>query len=244
MTDKKNFISISQPTFLPWSGLFDLIDSADKFVFLNDVQFSRQSWQQRNKIISNGKASWVTLPVSKTNGFQMINETKILSDNRDIKKILHKIKQDYSKTKYFETYYYTFEKKFKNAINLDFLDEFNIEIIKWFIEQIGIKTELLKSSDFNIKNQRSMKIIKICKKLKKNYYLCNYGANEYLRSDFEEYKKENIQIFLHNYETKKYTQNSKVFDGYVSILDMLFNEGPKTLSTIRFGRKKPTAFSN
>ena len=47
--EKKGLISISQPTFLPWSGYFDLIDSVEKFVFLNDVQFSRQSWQQRRR---------------------------------------------------------------------------------------------------------------------------------------------------------------------------------------------------
>ena len=48
-------IAIMQPTFLPWLGYFSLIKSVDKFVFLDDVQFDRRSWQQRNYILNNNK---------------------------------------------------------------------------------------------------------------------------------------------------------------------------------------------
>ena len=45
-------VAISQPTYLPWLGYFDLIDQVDRFVVLDNVQFEKQSWQQRNRIKS------------------------------------------------------------------------------------------------------------------------------------------------------------------------------------------------
>ena len=48
-------IAISQPTYLPWQGYFALIDYVDEFIFLENIQFNKRSWQQRNKIINNGK---------------------------------------------------------------------------------------------------------------------------------------------------------------------------------------------
>ena len=60
-------IAISQPTYLPWQGYFALIDYVDEFVFLENIQFNKRSWQQRNKIVSNEKEIFLTIPV-KTKG--------------------------------------------------------------------------------------------------------------------------------------------------------------------------------
>ena len=61
-------ISIMQPTYLPWSGYFSMIKNADIFVFLDDVQFDKRSWQQRNRILLNKKETFLTVPViSKKN---------------------------------------------------------------------------------------------------------------------------------------------------------------------------------
>ena len=61
-------VAIMQPTFLPWAGYFDLIDQVDHFVYLDTVEFSKQSWQQRNRIKSATGPYWISLPVkfSKT----------------------------------------------------------------------------------------------------------------------------------------------------------------------------------
>ena len=56
-------IAIMQPTFLPWLGYFDLIDRIDLLVFLDSVQFERQSWQQRNRLKIGGELQWLTVPV-------------------------------------------------------------------------------------------------------------------------------------------------------------------------------------
>ena len=59
--------ALMQPTFLPWSGYFALIDAADVFIFLDDFQFQRRSWHHRNRIfVAPGKPAWITVPVAHT----------------------------------------------------------------------------------------------------------------------------------------------------------------------------------
>ena len=65
-------VSIMQPTYLPWIGYFDLIAKADIFVFLDDVQFSRRSWQQRNRVLLDGKEMMLTIP-TKNKGKRTIS---------------------------------------------------------------------------------------------------------------------------------------------------------------------------
>ena len=54
-----------QPTFLPWAGYINLIASVDLFVFLDDAQYERASWQNRNRILVAGEATWLTVPVCR-----------------------------------------------------------------------------------------------------------------------------------------------------------------------------------
>ena len=71
-------VAIMQPTFLPWSGYFGLMQSVDMFVFLDSVQFDRRSWQQRNRIKTSSGPKWLTVPVrSKGKRSQLISDVKI-----------------------------------------------------------------------------------------------------------------------------------------------------------------------
>ena len=54
---------LSQPTFFPWIGYYDLIDQSDIFVILDDVKFEKQSWHHRNNFKSKKGLELFTLPV-------------------------------------------------------------------------------------------------------------------------------------------------------------------------------------
>ena len=71
-------VAISQPTYLPWIGYFDLIDQVDAFIFLDSVQFEKQSWQQRNRIKTPKGLQWLTVPVMFRGRFgQLIHQVEI-----------------------------------------------------------------------------------------------------------------------------------------------------------------------
>ena len=129
--------SIMQPTFLPSPIYLSLIYQSDNFVFLDNVQFSKQSWQQRNKIITKKSAAWITVPIKKSK-FNNINEIKIIKNDRNFKKILNLIKLSYSKSIYFEKYYNQFEKILLN--HQEKLCDLNINLIKWLCDCFNIKS--------------------------------------------------------------------------------------------------------
>ena len=56
-------IAISQSNYIPWAGYFKLIESVDKFIFLDNVQYTRRDWRNRNTIKINNKKRWLTIPV-------------------------------------------------------------------------------------------------------------------------------------------------------------------------------------
>ena len=98
-------IAISQPTFLPWCGYIALIDYINEIVFLDNVQFEKRSWHQRNNIKSYSGKIIITIPVHSKNLFeQNINEVKIDYSNNFLNKMIKTIEQNYSKTSYFKYY--------------------------------------------------------------------------------------------------------------------------------------------
>jgi hypothetical protein len=82
-------LGISQPTYLPWGGYFGLLNFVDEFVFLDDVQFSKRSWQQRNLIKVNNEKKFLTVPVlKKKKSEQKIYEVKINKEDNSVNKFI------------------------------------------------------------------------------------------------------------------------------------------------------------
>ena len=89
--------SIMQPHFLPWIGYFNLITQSEKFIFLDDAQFSKNNWHNRNRILNNNLPLWISVPIKSGNLKKKINETEIVSDDRWKKKMIRKIFSIYKK---------------------------------------------------------------------------------------------------------------------------------------------------
>ena len=96
---------IMQPTYLPWLGYFDLIRQSDIFVFLNDVQFSKQSWQVKNRIKNLSEELMITIPVKKSSLSTKIDMVLIDNTKNWKKKHLKSIYLAYKKSEFFDEIY-------------------------------------------------------------------------------------------------------------------------------------------
>tara|TARA_Y100000768_G_scaffold250917_1_gene190613 strand:+ start:1868 stop:2575 length:708 start_codon:yes stop_codon:yes gene_type:complete len=226
-------IVISQPTYFPWIGYFALIEAAENFIFLDDVQFDSRSWQQRNRILNNENVDYLTVPIIKKGlSQQLINNTKII--NIDIfEKHLLKIKHAYSKAKYFSEYYPKIELILSKCKAKENLADVNIYIIKEIAKLLNIKCVFKRSSDLNCTGKRSLKLINICKKLGNNQYLINEGALEYIKQDINLFEINKIQLNIIKIDKIAYQQLSNNFTEKLSIIDVLLNNGPETLMLVR-----------
>ena len=140
--------SIMQPTYLPWAGYFNLINSSDIFIFLDDVQFSKQSWQNRNKILIDKKRHWLTVPVIRKSSKDKINQIKIDDTQKWRKKHTLSIKQNYFNHKYYNQLDIILE--LINDKKMNHLLDLNISIIKAISKALNIKSsKFLISSKLN-----------------------------------------------------------------------------------------------
>ncbi len=222
---------------MPWIGWFDLIDQADTVIILDDVAFSKQSWQQRNRIRTPDGLQYLTLPVA-TSGMmgQLISEAKI-SETHFLKKMLKTIKQNYSNANFFNLYYESFCEKLTLAMNSNKLVDINIEIIYWFLENLGIDKKLLLASDLNTTGNKSQHVLNLCKKVEASHYLSPHGAFEYLNKDRGLFAEADMEIEFHNFLHPVYKQCFSPFLPYASTLDLLMNVGSDSMSVIKSGRR-------
>jgi len=230
-----------QPGYIPWLGLFDLIDSVDKFVFLDDVKLQRNSWDVRNRIKTPQGELYLTIPVRRTKGRDklMINKALINDSHRWRKKHLKTIEFVYKKAEFFNKVYPFLVKLINNNINK--LSNFNINIAISIAEKLGINKEFIISSKLkNVTGKKDVRLVYICKEIGCDQYVSPQGAVEYIeaKSPGGEFIKNKIELFYQNYQHPVYKQLYGNFLAYMSIIDLLFNCGfIRSLKIIRDGRR-------
>jgi len=225
-----------QPTYLPWLGYFDLIDQSTVFVFLDDVQFSKQSWQQRNRIRTDKGLGWLTVPVrTKGRHGQLIREVEIRRSNSFPKDHIRTIEQAYSRSPFYKTYFPRLRELL--SVEESLLCTLNISFIQWLANELGIKSRLEVSSELRAEGKRSELLADICLRVGANVYLSPMGSAQYLTVERQVFEKNNIEVLFHNFSHPTYRQVYRPFMPQAAAIDLLFNEGARSLEIIRSGRR-------
>jgi hypothetical protein len=226
-------VVVEQPTYLSWAGYFGMMDIADTFVFYDDVQFDRQSWQQRNRIKSpQDEMMWLTVPIFRDFG-QNINEVKINNTLNWRKKHWETIKQAYSKSKYYNDYKDEVAEIYER--DWDYLCELDMYIILKFAKLFGIKMpEIVKSSNIQgLVGHKTDRLVILLNKLKADEYITSYGTKDYIEAD--KFRANNIKLSWYEYRPSTYPQIHGEFVPYLSAIDLLFNAGRDAIFFIRKG---------
>ena len=228
-------LSINQPAYIPWLGYFDRIDHADLHIVLDHVQFEKNSFINRNKMHSNLKPQWITIPVSKgENRENFIREIKTFNNKKWIKTHLKTITQNYSKAPFFEDYFEEFSDLLKTKTNesnlLKIIEPINLLILKF----LDIKTPIIYSSKLNIKSKKSDLVLDICLSQEATEYFSGINGKDYL--DIQSFSDNNIKVAFQEYNHPVYYQGQRDFNPNLSILDLLFYHGEESLKILRKGR--------
>jgi hypothetical protein len=216
-------IAIMQPYFFPYLGYFQLIKSVDKFILYDDVNYIKQGWINRNRILLNGKVFYLTLKLDGASSFKKINNIIILDDFEDL---LKNIKQAYLKTHYFCNVFPFIERIFEYK-DKD-LARFITNLIREICDYMKIESEILLSSELkkNCELKGEEKIIHICKLMKSNYYINAIGGKDLYSK--EKFFSNGIELKFINSISKPYKQYDNPFIQGLSILDvMMFNSREK-----------------
>ncbi len=232
---------ILQPTFIPWIGFFDLVDQADVVIILDDVQFSKQSWQQRNRLRTPDGLGILSVSVkSAGRSQQLINEVELANDNV-VEKLLRSVQGYCARAPFFRDLFPGFSAAMLAGGASGRLAELNIALIQWIMQALALDVPLVRSSDLRTQGKRGEYVAALCEEVGATRYLSPAGAEGYLIEDREAFDRRDISVGLHVYEHPQYRQCFKPFEPYASVLDLIFNVGPESLSVLRSGRRPARA---
>ena len=233
--------AIMQPTYLPWIGYFDLIDSADTFVFLDDAQVLKRSWGVRNRILAQNGETFLTVPLSgHTHGEgSAFVDTRVDSTQSWAKTHLATIRHAYAKAPHFAEVFANLEALL--TADHAIIGALNEDFIATTARRIGITTPFLKSSQLQgVEGRRDDRLVSICRAIGASTYLSAPGSAAYIEQEQEggAFSGSSVAILYQHFDHPAYPQRQDGFVSHMSIVDLLMNCGYESaLEIIRSGRR-------
>lgn len=217
-------VAILQPNYIPWRGYFDMISQVDTFVFLDDVQYTKQDWRNRNRICTrNGNPVWLTVPVRVQSMEQKIQDVPINNDIPWARKHLAALQSNYGRAPFFKIYFEPLREIYMGSHEL--LADMDIALTRQICTWLGITTEFRLSSELGADGHKDNKLIQIIKALGGTNYLSGPAAKAYIQPMLWEQAGIGLEYISYpDYPT--YSQINPGFEPHVSILDLLFMTGP------------------
>ena len=225
-------IVVIQSNYIPWKGYFDLIASADEFIILDEVQFTKRDWRNRNQIKTPNGLLWLTIPtITKGKFFQKISETQIADTEWEINH-WKTIQHNYKKAPYFTEIAKWLEPLYidNKIINLSLLNQ---KFISEICNYLNISTQISASSEYTLDDDKSARLAHLTLQASGNIYVSGPSAKNYIDENI--FKKNNIQLDWFDYSG--YTEYNQLWGKFihnVSILDLLFNCGPEASKYMKY----------
>jgi len=218
-------IAVMQPYFFPYIGYFQLVNLVDKFVFYDDVNFIKNGWINRNRIIINQKASYFTIQLKNASSFKKINEIEF-TDKRH--KLLKTLEMAYKKAPYYNSVMPMVEDVLKYETNK--ISNLAIYSVIKTSNYLGFNTDFDISSKSYAETQglnKAERLIEICNQNKINNYVNAIGGKELYAKDT--FKKSNVNLLFIKSKINEYKQFNNEFIPGLSIIDILmFNSIEET----------------
>jgi hypothetical protein len=219
-------IAIIQPGFLPWLGYFEQMAVADVFVYLDDVQYTRKDWRNRNRFMSPEGIKMISVPVRKGAGRKMlIKDARINYDHPWQKETVERIRQWYGQSRYFNDIFLPLEEIIWQ--DFEFLVDLNCALNNAVMSFLKISVPTFISSDIpNKSNDKNHKIIDICRHHNADVLYDGQAARAFI--DQALFEENGIRVIFQNYQHTSYPQMGGEFVSHLSVLDLLMNCGPES----------------
>lgn len=213
-------LAIMQPYLFPYIGYWQLINAVDKFVVYDNIQFEKNGWMRRNRILVNGQVKMFTIPIQKASDFLDVNE-RILSAGylEEAKKILRMIKNSYGKAPYFGDVFPVLEECFLYE-NLN-LFSYIYNSIQKVCAYLDIHTEIVVSSELKMDHELKGKqrVMATCHFMGADTYINPIGGMELYKK--EEFRESGIDLRFLKADLTAYKQISEGFVQGLSIIDLM-----------------------
>ncbi len=226
-------LAAHQLHYLPWLRYFHKIANCDTFVIFDNIQFNKNGWQNRNKIKASSGEFILTVPILQKFQ-QLLSEVQIDTKQGWQRKHWGALQSSYQKATHFKEHETFFLEIYEKT--WEHLNDLNYEILFYLLKTLGISTRIIRSSELSLKGEATERLVGICKELGARTYLTGaYAAQVYLDANL--FKREGIELAFQEFECPRYSQLYPTlgFIPELSIVDLIFNTGPKSLEILLQG---------
>lgn len=214
---------ISQPTYLPYLGYLELIARADVFVFLDDVQFARRSWQSRNRVPDGrGGELMLTVPVRKMERDVLVRDVVVDDGQPWRNRHLNSLRNLYARRPGYGEGIAFLDEQLNRPSGL--LSELNIALISAAARRLELKAELLRASELDCGGGRSQHLLNLCRAAGATAYLSTTGSADYMAEEGV-FEAARFPVRFHSHAPRPYPQGREPFTPYMSFVDSLMNLG-------------------
>lgn len=222
-------VTIHQPECFPWLGFIDKAAQSDAFVLLDDAQYSKNYFNNRNKVRTAQGWAWVTIPVeTKGKSSQTFAEAAMGADGWR-RKHLATWKQSYGAAKFGAQHLSFIDDLYSRPLTK--LGDFNTAAIRYLFAQFGVKAEVHVSSALGCEGAATDKLLALCRRLGATEYLSGISGKEYL--DEAKFAAAGIKVRYQDFHHPVYAQRFEPFLPAMTAFDLLFNHGPEAARILR-----------
>ncbi|MBM7662852.1 hypothetical protein JOC85_003663 [Bacillus mesophilus] len=214
-------VSIHQPNLFPWMGFFEKMAASDTMILLDQVPYSKRSYQNRVKIKGTHGTKWLTVPVQVKGNFAQITHDVLISHDQDWKsKHVKTLEFFYGNSPQFNDLFPKIQQLY-DLEHIDHLIDFTIPSIELIKKELGITTELIKASTLHAKGTRSELLAELVTAIGGDTYLSGPTGKDYIEDHY--FKDRGLEIDYHPFQPFPYPQLFGEFTAGLSTLDFLFN---------------------
>lgn len=224
-------VTIHQPEFMPWLGFFHKASIADLLVLLDDSQYRKNYFQNRNRIRTSESWSWITVPVEKAPLSTPINEIQVAEANnpRWREKISSAIRSSYGRSSSFDAIGPQLDHIVHGASSN--LASLNFSLIDWMLERLAVRPAVERSSTMNIQSTASQRILDICIRTGATTYVSGISGPDYL--DLPSFTEAGITVELQSFHHPIYPQLFPGFEPQMSAIDAIFALGDRAYELLQ-----------
>jgi hypothetical protein len=227
----KNIVTMHQPNYLPWIGLFSKVKQTDCFIVMDTFQYTQHGVTHRNKIKTNAGGAYLTIPISKKFTTAKIKDVELPSDRKWQEIHYQTIYQNYLKTDFFKNHLDFFKELYQKDFH--YLWQINIDIIRYLLKCFEANIEVIMASDLNLAPdlKHTDMIVAVLKSIGATTYLSGQSGRGYL--EMEKFRQNNLNCRFLKFTHPVYKQRYPGFESNLAAIDLLFNVGPQSSEVIK-----------
>jgi hypothetical protein len=216
-------VAIVQSNYIPWKGYFDLVNSVDEFILLDDVQYTRRDWRNRNRIKTPQGVIWLTIPVNVKGRYEQRIDQTTVSDLSWAETHWETIRHNYAGAPHFDEYAGAVEAVYR-GVSSNLLSDINQHMLTAVCDLLDIHTPVKRSTEYTAVGRKGNRLLSLCLDAGATEYLSGPAAKAYL--DESAFEEAGVEVSFFDYDGyPEYEQLHPPFEHAVSILDLIFNTG-------------------